>query len=116
MAKAQIKTPEGILIEVHGSPAEITAVVGDLKKQARRGTMPKHKKGRLSRVSLTNLIESLIDGRFFTKPRTLAEIKNALAEMGHHYPVTTLSGAMLTQVRRKNVRRLKTNKVWSCAR
>jgi hypothetical protein len=39
-------------------------------------------------------------------------VKAALEEMGHHYPVTTLSGAMLRQVRKHNLRRVKQDKRW----
>ena len=34
-------------------------------------------------------------------------MKAALEEMGHHYPVTTLSPTLLRQVRKRNLRRLK---------
>jgi hypothetical protein len=59
-----------------------------------------------------DLIDSLIDGGFFKKPRDLAAIKAALAEMGHHYPQTTLSPAMLRKVRKRSVRRVREQKRW----
>lgn len=125
MAKAQISTPEGVSIQVEGTPSEIAKLIADLKKQSGtsgaavrgRGKLAAVRtRGRLPRSSVTVLVESLIDGSFFKKPRGLAEVRDALAEMGHHYPVTTLSGVMLNQVRRRNLRRLKTNKVWTYAR
>jgi hypothetical protein len=61
---------------------------------------------------LVDLITNLIDGGFFKKPKDLAAVKGALEELGHHYPVTTLSGAMLRQVRKRNLRRLKQDKRW----
>ncbi len=113
MAKAQITTPEGINIKIEGMPEEILAVIQDLKKkQKKEAASVKGGKGKTSRVLLVDLISSLIDGGFFKKPRDLAAIKAALAEMGHHYPVTTLSGAMLRQVRKRSLRRLRENKRW----
>jgi superfamily II DNA/RNA helicase len=37
----------------------------------------------------------------------LADVREKLAEIGHHYPVTTLSGAMQAQTRSRNLRRFK---------
>lgn len=116
MAKAQITTPEGISIKIDGTPDEIVKLVADLKKQDGKTRAAKRGRGKLPQTSLTALIESLVDGSFFKKPRGLAEVKAALAQMGHHYPVTTLSGVMLNQVRKRHLRRLKTNKVWTYAR
>jgi hypothetical protein len=116
MAKAQITTPEGVSIKVEGTPDEIVNLIAELKKRDGTRTATGRSRSKLPRSSVTALVESLIDGGFFKKPRGLAEVKDALAEMGHHYPVTTLSGVMLKQVRRRNLRRLKTNKVWTYAR
>ncbi len=113
MAKAQITTAEGINIKIEGTPAEILVVMRDLKKEQRkRAVLVKARKGKGSRLQLVDLIASLTDGGFFKKPRDLAAIKTALAEMGHHYPVTTLSGAMLRQVRKRNLRRIREKKRW----
>src|ERR1700747_3677007 len=107
MAKAQITTPQGIHIKIEGTSAEITAIVHDLQsKTADRAPRIRKRKVRVGRASLVDLIESLIDGGFFKKPRDLGGVKGALAEMGHHYPLTTLSPAMLRQVRKKNIRRI----------
>lgn len=114
MAKAHITTALGVNIRLEGTPEEISAVLlkldqGSASVKAKRGT----KKSRLGRVLLGDLIGSLTDGGFFKKPRDLASIKSALAEMGHHYPVTTLSPVMLRQVRRRNLRRLREQKRWA---
>ena len=116
MTKAQITTPDGIAIKLDGTPAEIVKLVADLKKESEKSPPTKRGRSKSLRTSLPALIESLIDGDFFKKPRGLAEVKSALGEMGHHYPVTTLSGVMLNLVRKRNLRRLKTNKVWTYAR
>ena len=113
MAKAHIRTKEGIEINVEGTPKEIAAFVHDLKRQAAEGGSPRRRtKGKSGRVLLKDLLGSLRDGGFFKKPKDLASIKGALAEMGHHYPVTTLSPVMLRLVRRGNLRRLREKGRW----
>lgn len=113
MTKAQITTSEGIKINIEGTPKEISAVVRDLKMDT--GGTPARGRGgkaRPGRVLLVDLIASLLDGGFFKKPKDLASIKSALAEMGHHYPVTTLSPVMLRLVRRRSLRRIRQKKRW----
>lgn len=113
MAKAKIRTPEGLEVNVEGSPQEIVAVVNDLQRAKEVGRAAgKRGKASSSRVTLVDLISSLIDGGFFKKPKDLAAIKAALAEMGHVYPMTTLSPAMLRAVRKRLLRRIKENKRW----
>jgi hypothetical protein len=113
MAKAQVTTPEGITINIEGTPKEISAVVDDLKKKATEAQPGRRRaKAKSGRVLLGDLIASLRDGGFFKKPRDLAGVKSALAEMGHHYPVTTLSPVMLRQVRRRNLRRIREKGRW----
>ncbi len=113
MAKAQVTTPEGIVISIDGTPKEISAVIEDLKqKTGAASTTRRRTREKSGRVLLVDLIESLKDGGFFKKPKDLAGIKAALAEMGHHYPVTTLSPVMLRQVRSRNLRRLREEGRW----
>jgi hypothetical protein len=113
MAKAHITTPEGIRITIDGTSKEIAAVIDDIKEKAadvRSGrARPNRKSGR---VLLGDLLASLKDGGFFKKPRDLASVKSALEEMGHHYPVTTLSPVMLRKVRRRDLRRIREKGRW----
>jgi hypothetical protein len=111
MAKAKVTTKSGLVIQLDGTPSEIAAVVEDLRKKE-DAAQAKSKKGKPGRATLVDLIASLIDGGFFKKPQDLAAVKTALAEMGHHYPITTLSGAMLRQVRKRNLRRMREKKRW----
>src|SRR2546427_12230947 len=115
MAKAQISFPDGTTVRLEGTPDEINAVVDrgrKMQETGHRGAKVRGKAG--SRPpQLVDLVASLIDGGFFRKkPKDLAAVKAALEERGHHYPVTTLSGAMLRQVRKRNLRRLKQDKRW----
>lgn len=119
MAKAQITLPGGVVVNVTGTPDEITAVVSKLQTGDtghRRTTEPstqREPKRKNARVGLSDLIANLIDGGFFKKPKDLAAVKGALEEMGHHYPVTTLSPQMLREVRKRNLRRIKQDGHWT---
>jgi hypothetical protein len=113
MAKAHITTPEGISVKVEGTPKEIAEVLHDLKKAQKSGGGPRRaREERSGPVQLVDLVASLVDGGFFKSPRDLAAIKLALEEAGRHYPVTTLSGAMLRQVRKRKLRRIKKDNRW----
>ena len=114
MAKAQISFPDGTTVRLEGTPDEISAVVDRGRKTQETGRpSPRGKvKARSRPPQLVDLIANLIDGGFFKKPKDLAGVKTALEEMGRHYPVTTLSGAMLRQVRKRNLRRLRQDKRW----
>ena len=116
MAKAHVTTPSGISIRVEGTPAEIFKIVQDIEKEQTKETRTVSKAKTTpiakARSSLTDLISSLRDGGFFKTPRDLGTIKAALAQEGHHYPVTTLSGAMLTKVRTREIRRIKQKDRW----
>ena len=117
MAKANIKTKDGTIITIEGTPEEVAKTIKLFD------TAPSPKKERAyakeeaisvphSKISPVNLIGSLIDGGFFKKPKDLSEVKHALEEMGHLYPVTSLSPALLRLVRRRQLRRLKEKKRW----
>ena len=122
MAHAEITLPDGITVNVDGSPDEISAVVDRLKgaPQVGKPTQPVAKakaaavrsKPNRTRVQIGDLLEDLMAGGFFATPKELGAVKAALAEMGHHYPRTTLSPTMLRLVRKKDLRRLKENKRW----
>jgi len=116
MAKAQITTPQGVTVKIDGTPTEITALVRDLTLKAARPSGRQRGKAKPSRVLLVDLIASLVDGGFFKKPRDLGSIKATLEEMGHHYPVTTLSPTMLRLVRRHSLRRIRAEKRWAYVR
>jgi hypothetical protein len=119
MAKAHVTTPAGISVQVEGTPAEIAAVVEDLerKEKGREAThSPKAARPRPGRVTLASLLEALRDDGFFKEPRELGSIKKELDAKGHLFPVTTLSGAVLEQVRKRNLRRIKKDGRWTYVR
>ena len=120
MAKAHITLPEGIVMRVEGTPDEIASVVARFQHKPKESkvttSVGESKAGREKRKSgrpqVTDLVANLIDGGFFKKPKDLAAVKGALEEMGHLYPVTTLSPTLLRQVRKRNLRRIKQDKRW----
>lgn len=120
MAKAQITTPSGIRIKIEGTAAEIRAVLEDLEhgqtKGGRAARTSPEAKARVVRVTLGGLLESLREEGFFKEPRDLNSIRLELDSKGHLWPVTTLSGAVLAQVRKRNLRRLQQNGRWSYVR
>jgi membrane protein involved in colicin uptake len=52
-------------------------------------------------------IEELIEDGFFKKPKSISEIKTALENLGHHIPVTSLSGPLQKLCQQKLLRRQK---------
>jgi hypothetical protein len=118
MAEAKIKLPDGIEVSVSGTPEEITAVVSRLQggesapRNAAAAAGKSRPKTSSGRAQLTELVQQLIESGLFHQPKDLGAVKAALEEMGHHYPVTTLSPALLRLVRKRNLRRLKKGSRW----
>lgn len=109
MANAKISTPEGISVDVSGSPDEITAVVEQIRAQLAESSAAGSPKPRPKgdKIQIPDLIDELRAAEYFKTPRGLGEIQRKLADMGHHYPVTTLSGAMQAQAKKRILRRFK---------
>lgn len=115
MAKALIKRPDGTVVSIEGTSQEIAEVMQRVEKRAEYkggGRVAKKDRGSVVHASLPDLLSSLIDGGFFKKPKDLAATKAGLAELGHVYPVTTLSPAMIRMVRRRFLRRIKQGNRW----
>ena len=111
MAKAQITTPDGLKVEMEGTPQEIAAVfkkAGVRTKAAGAKTLAQ--KPARTKTTIPSLIDELKHEGFFKSPKTLPDIRKKLAELGHNYPVTTLSGAMQGQAKKRNLRRFKEKK------
>jgi hypothetical protein len=52
-------------------------------------------------------VEALIDDGFFSKPRTIADVKAELADGGRHIAITSLSGPLQLLTRERRLRRQK---------
>src|SRR5712664_3707254 len=115
MAKAHLTTQKGTTIVIEGTPSEVATLVKQFEGESLLPTpQPKHRplSGSRGKPTPVNLISSLIDGGFFKKPKDLGSVKVALEEIGHYYPVTSLSPALLRLVRKHALRRIKDKKRW----
>jgi superfamily II DNA/RNA helicase len=119
MTKAIVKTKSGMSISIEGTQEEVKDILSLVRereepttKKARTASSSKIKTSQ-TKFSATDAILRLKEEEaFFNKHRTLLDIKRALEERGLHYPITTLSGTMLNQVRKRNFKRFKENKNW----
>jgi len=115
MAKARIKRPDGTSIVIEGNAQEVAELVskieGEIPAKVKKPNLP-DRQGTKTKASLSDTLITLVDGGFFKKPKELAAVKTALAELGHVYPVTTISPALLRLVRRRHLRRIKQDKRW----
>jgi hypothetical protein len=113
MADAKITTIDGISVEVHGTPEEVATVVERLSSSAKVQSKAHRSKPQQSKDhssgGIPDLVQALKDEDFFKGPKGLGEIRKRLADMGHHYPLTTLSGAMQNQAKKRSLRRFKQN-------
>lgn len=109
MANAKIMMPGGVSVDVNGTADEITSVLENLRKTqvGAASRAPKMVAAPKTRGEISHLIESLKSEDFFRTPRGLRDIQKKFAEIGHHYPLTTLSGAMISQSRSRALRRFK---------
>lgn len=118
MLKAKIKTRDGTRITVEGPEREVKKLLSLIKlsesaepqisnKQTRRG---------IRKMSIGELLQQLKDEGFFDNSRSLVDIKNALAEKGRPYPVTTLSAQVIRQVRKGNLTRVRSENKWTYKR
>jgi len=108
MAVAKISMPDGISVQLDGTPDEVAAVLENLKiKYAASTMLPSFRRPAKTKGEIPGLVEQLKGEDFFKSPRGLADVQRKFAELGHHYPVTTLSGAMQAQSRSRNLRRFK---------
>lgn len=116
MPTASITMPGGATIVIEGTQAEVADLVAKFQAHESQSTKSTARSSRGSTSARTgpfDLIVGLIERGFFQTPRELGAVRAALEEEGHFYPVTTLSPLMLRLVRRKFLRRIKSNKRWT---
>ena len=112
VAKAHIVTPDGAKVDIDGTPAEIAALLKTLKVGTAAAPTPAGKPAAIagrktSRPTLPGLIDELIEAKFFSKPKGISEIRAQLADLGHHYPVTSMSGPLQGLAKQRKLRRFK---------
>ena len=123
MAKANLILPNGTKVDIEGNADEVALLLSKFSQpqgtqQARQA--PKRKARRTSTVDGIRKaklgpighISAMAEEDFFKSKRTLADIQKKLEEKGHIYAQTSLSPALVRLVRKKALRRIKTNKQW----
>ena len=120
MPKAVITTQTGATVAIEGTQTEVAALLGLFEQgEQRRLPAPEPRATRSplkSKPTPMVLLAELIGSDFFSTPKELGLVRQALEEQGHFYPVTTLSPLMLRLVRRKELRRIKDGKRWTYVR
>ena len=114
MAKATIQSSTGAVITIEGTQSEVSGDALDLRAEHNRDKHKRHhreatraEKGCEETVQRDDWRRNSDEHGFFAKPKTLAQISDALEEQGFLYPVTTLSGVVLGLVKKKHLRRKK---------
>ena len=113
LAKARIVTSEGAEVNVEGTPSEIAALLKELKvtpgvrRPVATGIAIKARRTKSGRATVPSLLDELVTSKFFVKPKGMGEIQDRLADLGHHYPLTSLSGPLQSHVRARKLRRFK---------
>lgn len=115
MAKATISTASGATVVVEGTDDEVAALLARFEDTGPQSTQPAKRLGK-HRATPVGLISELIGEGYFSKPKELGAVKQALEERGHFYPVTHLSPVLLRMVKKKELRRLKQGKRWAYVR
>lgn len=119
MAKANIETSTGLKIAVEGTADEIASIVAHVKgegqPQKKRLTTSEKKSRRSenSSTSLVSLIQDLKDNGFFNTPKKAANVKDTLAQQTHHYPLPSISTALIRRVKNGELGRIKDGKMWA---
>jgi hypothetical protein len=120
MAKARIVTPDGAEVNLDGTPSEIAALLRELKlapvQGAGGGIVVKSRRSKSRRTTVPSLLDELIESKFFVKPKGMSEIQGRLADLGHHYPLTSLSGPLQSHVRARKLRRFRQDRKYVYAK
>ena len=112
MAKAHLIAADGSTVNVEGTPKEIVELLKELKVRPTAAAGPSKsfgndKENRKHRITVSGLFDELIGEQFFKKPKGMGEIQAQLANLGYHYPLTSLSGPLQSYVKRRKLRRFK---------
>jgi hypothetical protein len=119
MPTASITLPSGAKVVIDGTSSEVADLIAKVQgsgESAPARAKPQGNRSASARTGPLDLLGDLIEGGFFKTPQELGSVRSALEAQGHFYPTTTLSPLMLRLVRRKQLRRIKTNKRWTYVR
>ncbi len=107
MVKAVIKLKDGTEISIEGSPEQV-ARTRELLSSEKRSLRRKS-----SKIGPMGLILELKSEGFFDSPKSVTEIRDKLQENAHHYPLSSLSPALIRLVRNRELGRLKQGGKWT---
>jgi len=119
MAKANLETSTGLKIAIEGTADEIAAIVacvksGEQPNKARRHTTEKKaRRSGYSSTSLVSLIQQLKEEGFFDSPKKITDVRDALAQQAHHYPLQSVSTTLIRRVKNGALGRIKEGKSWA---
>ena len=102
MVKAEISTKNGTKIVIEGNPAEVRGMLEQLGYSAQQTTDFKsaNKKISVDPASLLGHLLHLKDEQFFDQPRGISEIRAALAQKAHFYPLQSISTTLIRAVKK----------------
>ena len=114
VVKAEIKTKDGTYMVIDGTEEEVRRLLSLIQDQNSTKTKKAKdsKEDKTGNLSIGDMLLELKYEGFFDKPKNLIEVKNALAEKGRIYAITTLSSQVLRAVKKRTLGRIKQNKRW----
>jgi hypothetical protein len=121
VSEATIELRDGSTVTVKGTPEEVARILAMVQHQgeAKDGpaNLPRAKqevgKGASSKTGpKADILRLKADGFFKGQRRAIKEVQEGLEAQGHIYPVTTLSGALLALVQKRELGRVKQDGVW----
>ena len=116
VVKTEIKTKDGTVITIDGSEEEVKRLLTSISlaknesKEASSKQRKEHTENKKASISV--FLNDLKEEGFFDKPKGLSEVRDALAERGRIYATTTLSPKVLSQVKKRNLGRIKEENKW----
>ncbi|NYZ77141.1 hypothetical protein H0O02_02380 [Candidatus Micrarchaeota archaeon] len=113
MAQVEISTSGGTKILVEGTTQEINAIVDYVKsRETTSHTGVVAEKSPHRKKNLTDLILDLKGEGFFDSPKKITEVKNALDQKAHFYPLPSVSTRLIRLVRGGELGRVKMESKW----
>jgi len=67
---------------------------------------------KVAKISVANLLRELKSDGFFNRPKNWNEIGTALEEKGYTYPLNSLTKPLQLLVRKRELGRIKKDKIW----
>ena len=119
MAKANISLKNGTTVAIEGTAEEVAELLAKFSQpmepqpsRARHRKPAGRKSGKAKKGGPTVLIGELVEQGYFKAKRSISDIQKKLEEGGHIYPVTSISPCLTRMTKRRQLRRIREDKVW----